>query len=53
MPLPLLFIGVGIASAALGVGKGVKAGIDMKDASDINKKAEKFQFVSRDGACSV
>lgn len=41
MPLPLLFIGVGIASAALGVGKGVKAGIDMKDASDINKKAEK------------
>ncbi len=41
MPIPLLFIGVAAASAALGVGKGVKAGIDMKDAKDINKKAEK------------
>lgn len=39
MPLPLLFIAVGAASAAVGVGKGVKAGIDMKDASDTNKSA--------------
>lgn len=39
MPLPLLFIGIGAATGALGIGKGIKAGIDMKDAKDTNQYA--------------
>jgi phosphohistidine swiveling domain-containing protein len=42
MPLPLLFpilIGVGAATAAVGVGKGIKAGIDTKDAKVYNRWA--------------
>lgn len=39
MPLPLIFIGIGAASAALGIGKGIKAGVDIKDAKDTNNYA--------------
>lgn len=39
MPLPLLFIGLGAAGAALGIGKGIKAGVDTKDANDTNRLA--------------
>lgn len=42
MPLPLVFIAIGAGTAALGIGKGVKAGIDMKDASDTNKSANRI-----------
>lgn len=41
MPIPFLFIAAGAATAALGVGKGIKAGVDQKDASDTNKSAER------------
>ncbi len=39
MPLPLLFIIPAAALGAVGVGKGVKAGIDIKDAKDTNAAA--------------
>lgn len=40
MPLPLAFIGLGAGSAALGVGKTIKAAIDQKDANDVQQKAQ-------------
>ena len=39
MPLPLLFIGIAAATGGLGIGKGVKAGIDNAEADRINKEA--------------
>ena len=39
MPLPLLFIGVAVATGGLGIGKGIKAGVDVSKASKINKNA--------------
>ena len=42
MPLPLLFIGVAAATGGFGVGKAVKAGIDEKNASLINKSANEI-----------
>jgi hypothetical protein len=39
MPLPLLAIGVGAGLAALGVGKGIKAGVDTKRAGNVNSQA--------------
>ena len=39
MPLPLLFIGVAAATGGLGIGKGVKAGIDNAKADSINKES--------------
>ena len=39
MPLPLLFIGVAAATGGLGIGKGVKAGIDNAKADSLNKAA--------------
>lgn len=33
MPIPLLFIAAGAGTALFGVGKGVKAGIDQKEAN--------------------
>ena len=39
MPLPLLFIGIAAASSALGIGKGVRAGIHNSQADKINKDA--------------
>lgn len=40
MPIPLLFIAAGAGSALFGVGKGIKAGIDQKEASDTNQASE-------------
>ena len=40
MPIPLLFIGIGLGTAALGIGKGVKASIDQKDANNTNAHAQ-------------
>ena len=42
MPLPLLFIGVAAATASLGVGKSVKAGIDTFNTQKINKDANEL-----------
>lgn len=39
MPFPIL-AALGIAAAAAGVGKSVKAGVDMKDAKDTNQRAQ-------------
>lgn len=39
MPIPLLFIGIGAATAAIGAGKTIKAGVDQKDAKETNEKA--------------
>ncbi len=40
MPLPLIIGGIAAGLAALGVGKGIKAGIDTKDAKRLNHRAE-------------
>ena len=40
MPIPLLLIAAGAGSALFGVGKGVKAGIDQKEANDTNHASE-------------
>lgn len=40
MPIPLLFIGIGAAAGAFGVGKSVKAGIDQKEANRTNERAD-------------
>lgn len=40
MPIPLLFIGIGAAAGAVGVGKSVKAGIDQKEANRTNERAD-------------
>lgn len=40
MPIPLLFLGA--AAGIFGVGKSIKAGIDQKDANDINDDAERI-----------
>lgn len=39
MPIPLLFIGAGVATAAFGAGKTIKAGIDQKEAKETNERA--------------
>lgn len=39
MPIPLLFIAAGVGSGLVGVGKGIKAGIDQKEANDTNEMA--------------
>ena len=39
MALPLLFIGIAAATGGLGIGKGVKAGIDNARADSINKQS--------------
>ena len=48
MPLPLLFIGVAAATASLGVGTSVKAGIDTFNTQIINKAANKLVQYSTD-----
>ncbi len=42
MPIPLLFIGVAAVTGAFGVGKSVKAGIDIADANSTNKSADEI-----------
>ena len=39
MPLPLLFIGIAAATGGVGLGKGIKAGMDTVKAGTINKEA--------------
>lgn len=39
MPIPFLFIAVGAGAGLVGVGKGIKAGIDQKEANDTNRAA--------------
>lgn len=39
MALPLLFIGIAVATGGVGIGKGVKAGIDNARADSINKES--------------
>lgn len=41
MPIPFLFIAAGVGSGLVGVGKGIKAGIDQKEANDTNEMAER------------
>ncbi len=48
MPIPLLFIGIAAGTAALGVGKSIKAGIDQKEAKDVNESAEFVIETSKD-----
>lgn len=40
MPIPLLFIGIGAAAGAFGVGKSIKAGVDQKEANETNERAD-------------
>lgn len=40
MPIPLLFIGAAVGSAAFGVGKSIKAGVDQKEANETNERAD-------------
>lgn len=40
MPIPFLFIAAGVGTGLVGVGKGIKAGIDQKEANDTNRSAE-------------
>lgn len=42
MPIPFLFIGIGAAAGAFGVGKSVKAGIDQKEANRKNERADEI-----------
>lgn len=42
MPLPLLFIGIAAATGGLGIGKGIKAGVDASEAKKINKNANEL-----------
>ena len=42
MPLPLLFIGIAAATGGLGVGKTIKAGIDVNNAKKTNKNANEI-----------
>jgi len=42
MPIPLLFIGIAAATGGLGIGKGVKAGVDVSRASKINRSANEL-----------
>jgi hypothetical protein len=42
MPLPILFIGVAVATGGVGAGKTIKAGIDSSQASKINKSANQI-----------
>ncbi len=40
MPIPFLFIGAGVITGAVGLGKSIKAGIDQKNANDTNEVAD-------------
>lgn len=50
MPIPLLFIGIGAAAAALGAGKTIKAGVDQKDANNTNERARDIVKEAKDEA---
>lgn len=40
MPIPFLFIGIGAAAGAVGIGKSIKAGVDQKEANRTNERAD-------------
>ena len=40
MPIPFAFIALGAGTAALGIGKGVKAGADQQEANETNERAQ-------------
>lgn len=42
MPLPLLFIGIAVATGGVGAGKSIKAGIDASTAQKVNKSANQI-----------
>ncbi len=42
MPIPLLFIGLAVATGGVGIGKGVKGGIDTAKADSINKASNEL-----------
>lgn len=42
MPLPLLFMGIAAATGGLGVGKTIKAGVDVNSAKKLNRNAEEI-----------
>lgn len=42
MPIPLLFIGLGAATGAFGVGKSIKAGFDQSEANKTNERADEI-----------
>ena len=48
MPLPLLFIGIAAATGGLGVGKTIKAGVDVTNAKKINRNANEIVEASTD-----
>ena len=48
MALPLLFIGIAAATGGLGIGKGVKAGIDANKANQLNRSATEIVEASTD-----
>ncbi len=48
MPLPLLFIIPAVVTGAVGIGKGIKAGIDINDANYINNKANSKVNTAKD-----
>lgn len=48
MPLPLLFIGSAAVTGSVGVGKSIKAGMDVSAAQKINKSANEIVQESTD-----
>lgn len=50
MPIPFLLIGIAAGTAAIGVGKGVKAGVDIKDAHHTNQRAQDIAQKATDNA---
>lgn len=46
MPLPLLFIGIAAATGGLGIGKTIKAGVDVNSAKKINKNAAEIAEIA-------
>lgn len=48
MPIPLLLIGIGAVTGALGVGKSIKAGVDQKDAKETNTYANAIVESAKD-----
>ena len=47
MPIPLLFIGIGAAAGAFGIGKSIKAGVDQKEANWANGRADEVIKIGR------
>ena len=48
MPIPLVFIAGGAITGGVGIAKSIKAGIDQKDANEVNEKATRIVNVATD-----